>query len=502
MTEKRTLSNKLIRKLSFTFFLLIVLVGTTYILITAYFSNKYFEETTQKLNAEIANHLINEKFQDQSPFLEDGAINKPLFGDIMHDMMAVNRGIEVYLISLDGFVLYSVVLDHNPNEPMKKIDLAPVKKFIETGGEQYIVGDDPRNPGEKKIFSAAHFNENGREGYIYIILAGKEFETVTTSLFTSYFMRLGTGATVTTLIFVLLIGLLAIWYLTQSLRDVIFTVKRFQEGDLKARVDKAEDTDLSILSQSFNNMADTIVSNIDAIKSVDRLRRELIANVSHDLRTPLAVMQGYIETLQIKNDTLSEEEKLQYLDILQNSSEKLSRLINQLFEYSKLEAKQVEPQKEPFPISELAMEVYHKYQVLAEKKNIKVNVEVADNLPLVFADISLVERAIQNLMDNALKFTPEGGYVNLIMNASQSNVEIRVKDSGPGIPEGEQSYIFERYRKASNSEKSSGGVGLGLAIVKKIMEIHNSTIEVISKPNQGTTFQFWLPVYDGKLATA
>ena len=88
-----------------TFLLLILLVGTTYIVITIYFATKYFEETTQKLNAEIANHLINEKFQDQSPFLEDGSVNKPLFGDIMHDMMAVNRGIEVYLISNDGFVL-------------------------------------------------------------------------------------------------------------------------------------------------------------------------------------------------------------------------------------------------------------------------------------------------------------------------------------------------------------------------------------------------------------
>ena len=254
------------------------------------------------------------------------------------------------------------------------------------------------------------------------------------------------------------------------------------------------------MGESFNSMADTIVDNIDTIKSVDRLRRELIANVSHDLRTPLAVIQGYIETLQIKHDNLTDEEKLQYLDILQSSSEKLSHLINQLFEYSKLEAKQVEPVKEPFLISDLAMDVYNKYQLLAEKKGITINLEVGDNLPLVFADISLVERAIQNLMDNALKFTPEKGTINLEMKASADNVEILVKDSGPGIPENEQSYIFERYTKASTSGATSGGVGLGLAIVKKIMEIHNSTIKVISKPDQGTTFQFWLPVYDSNLA--
>lgn len=502
MSEKRTLSNKLIRKLSFTFLLLILLVGTTYILITTYFTNKYFEETTQKLNGEIANHLIEEKFQDQSPFLEDGSVNKPLFGDIMHDMMAVNHGIEVYLLDNDGYLLYSVVLEHNPNEPLQRVSMDPIQEFISSNGDKYVTGDDPRNPGMKKIFSAAHFNEDGREGYIYIILAGQEFEAVTNSLFTSYFMRLGTGATIATLVFALLIGLLAIWYLTKNLRDIIFTVNRFQEGDLAARIDRAEETDLSSLAVSFNQMAETIVDNIDKITSVDRLRRELIANVSHDLRTPLAIIQGYIETLQIKNETLSEEEKLKYLEILQKSTGRLSHLVDQLFEYSKLEAKQVEPQKEPFPISELAMDICEKYQMLAEKKNITIDLKMEENLPLVFADIKLVERAIQNLMDNALKFTPDSGTINLEMKTSSSGVKILIIDSGPGIPENEQSYIFERYKKLGTSEKSSTGAGLGLAIVKKILEIHNTTIEVISKPNKGTTFQFWLPVYHGGIATA
>ena len=224
MAAQRTLSNKLIKKLSLTFLLLILLVGTTYIIITIYLGNKYFEETTQKLNSEIASHLIHEKFQNDSPFLEDGSVNKPLFGDIMHDMMAVNHGIEVYLLDTEGYVLYSVVLNHNENEQMKRVDLGPVEYFISTEGQEYIVGDDPLNPEEKKIFSAARFNEDGHEGYIYIILAGQEFEAVTASLLASYFMRLGTGVTLTTLILALLIGLLAIWYLTKNLRDIIYTV--------------------------------------------------------------------------------------------------------------------------------------------------------------------------------------------------------------------------------------------------------------------------------------
>ena len=120
---------------------------------------------------------------------------------------------------------------------------------------------------------------------------------------------------------------------------------------------------------------------------------------------------------------------------------------------------------------------------------------MGEGLPLVFADISLVERVIQNLMDNALKFTPEGGTITLQLSHNESNVEFTVKDTGMGISEQDQTYIFERYRKAKASTKENFGAGLGLAIVKKILDIHDASIRVISKPNHGAAFQFALPVY-------
>jgi len=118
-----------------------------------------------------------------------------------------------------------------------------------------------------------------------------------------------------------------------------------------------------------------------------------------------------------------------------------------------------------------------------------------EGLPLVFADIALVERVIQNLMDNALKFTPKGGEVKLQLSHNESDVEVSVKDTGMGISEQDQVYIFERYRKAKATTKDNFGAGLGLAIVKKILDIHNATIGVISKPDKGTVFHFALPVY-------
>ena len=494
--NKQSVSIRLIGKIMVAFLLITLLMGVSYVFMTFYFTTKYFEETTQKLNAQVADHLIQEKFQNATPFLADGAVNKPLFGDIMHDMMAVNRGIEVYLLDQDGEVLYSVVLDHSqPDAPATRVDLAPIQTFIETKGEKHILGEDPRNPARKKIFSAAAFDIEGHQGYIYIILASQRFEEVTTSLIGSYYLKLGLGGALATILFAGLIGLLAIWYLTRTLRQIIDTVRRFKEGDLQARVPEPNRTDLSVLAETYNNMADTIVANIDELKSVEALRRELIANISHDLRTPLSIMQGYIETLQIKKDSLSEADRDRFLEIVHRSTEKLSHLIYQLFEYSKLEARQIEPQKEPFPISDLAHDVYEKYQHLAEAKGISIQLEIESKLPWVFADIGLVERVIQNLMDNALKFTPEGGSVTIVMASDDRAVSIAIRDTGPGIPEGELEHIFERYTKASTGQAANQGAGLGLAIVKKIIEIHESTIKVVSKPQQGTTFEFQLPAY-------
>ncbi len=500
MKKEQAVSNKLILKLVASLFLLIVLMGVTYITLTVYLSYRYFEETSQKLNSNLAQHLIEEKFQHESPFLENGEVNKPLFGDIMHDMMAVNRGIEVYLLDTSGKILFSVVLQHDgPDNSATYVNLEPVTKFIEHKGDEFVLGDDPLNPERLKVFSAAKFNIKNHEGYIYIVLESQVLENVTTSLFSSYFMKLGLEASIITMLFVMSLGFLIIWVLTKNLRSIIKTVKRFREGDYSIRMENSKNSDLSVLETTFNDMADTIVENMEEIKSVDNLRRELIANVSHDLRTPLSIMKGYVETLQIKKEALTEAEKSDYLDIIQNGSDKLSKLVDQLFEYSKLEAKQVKPVKEPFSIIDLVLDLIASNKIIAEKNKIELVLNASKKLPLVFADISLVERAIQNLLDNALKFTPENGIITLKLTPQKSTVEITVSDTGSGIKESETLYVFERYRQ-TEQHNSQEGVGLGLAIVKKIMELHDTTIQVTSKPNQGSSFQFYLQCYQANLS--
>jgi len=494
MNKDKTLTPKLIKKLLIVFVLLIVLMGASYIFITGYFANRYNQETTQRLNANVAQHVIDEKFQEESPFLEDGSVNKPLFGDLMHDMMAVNHGIEVYLLDKTGQVMYSVVLDHQENAPIKSVNLAPIQSFIASKGEKFVLGDDPRNPQNEKVFSVAPFKIDKHEGFIYVVLTGKEFDRISDNLFEQYFVKLGIGATLLTMLFVALIGLLSIWFLTKNLRLMTRTVRRFQEGDLEARIENPKSSDIEVFANSFNDMADTIVDNMDKMKSVDLLRRELIANVSHDLRTPLAVLKGYIETLQIKKDTLSERETEEYLQITHDNVDKLSNLINQLFEYSKLEAEQITPIKEPFSITELSHDLIAKFRVLAEQKQIDLQLSNPEENCMVFADVSLVERALQNLIENAIKYTEPKGEVTLSLNHINDQIEINITDTGSGIPLSEQPFIFDRYKQVNKSTKKQG-YGLGLAIVKKIMDLHDTTITVLSKPKEGSSFIFNLPAY-------
>jgi len=469
---------------------LLLVVGLMYVLITANLAEKYFQERNQVLNASIAEHIITEV----KPFI-DGELTEDATDEIMHHMMAINPSIEVYILDPSGNILNYVA----PYKRVKleKVDLAPVTRFIESKGEDYITGDDPRNPGQTKVFSAAAIQSGESiQGYVYVVLASEEFESAAAMVRESYIFKLGGRAMLITLAVALILGALIIWIITGRLDKLVKTVNKFQQGEMSARIETRGDGAIRDLAVAFNDMADSIVGNIENLKSMEALRRELVGNVSHDLRTPLAVIHGYVETLMIKKKDLSEEDQEKYLDIILASTEKLRNLVNELFELSKLEAAQVSPNKEPFFIEELIHDICRKFEILAHEKRIQLRTETTSRQSLVYADVGMIERVLQNLIDNALKFTPEGGTIRIEVNEENDNVEIKVSDTGKGIPEDQIPYIFDRYHigdKRISLDKDS--TGLGLAIVKKILEIHNSTIRLNSRINRGTSFAFNLPTH-------
>ncbi|TRX58643.1 sensor histidine kinase [Fulvivirga sp. M361] len=470
---------------------LLFVVGFAYVFITVNLAEKYAQERNQRLNADIAKNIIAEV----KPYVE-GQLDTTATDDIMHHMMAINPSLEVYILDAAGKILNYVA----PYKKVKleSVDLVPVEDFIRTDGEKYIEGDDPRNPGQYKVFSAAPIKENNVTiAYIYVVLASEEYVSASEYVLNSYVLKLGGRAILITFLSALLLGILALWLITKNLNKIITIVKKFQSGEMSARIPVKEGGGINDLAITFNDMADTIVGNIENLKSMENLRRELVGNVSHDLRTPLSVIHGYIETLMIKQNQLTDPERDKYLKIILESTHKLKKLVEELFELSKLEAQQVTAQKEPFFIQELIHDLCQKFELLASEKNIVLKTAHNPNKSLVFADVSLIERVLQNLIDNALKFTPENGEISVLVDSSDQYVEIQVSDTGPGIPKEQIPYIFDRYhigdKRVSLDNKNTG---LGLAIVKKILEIHNVTINLSSKLDKGTTFSFQLPQYE------
>lgn len=488
MSKKRIFSSLFWRLSAIFLLVLLVFAGIT-LKVAVDAARNYSLEANQKLNFGLAEGTV----QEIKPFLE-GNVKEEAIGTLMHSMMAINPSVEVYVLDPEGTILKHVAFEGVVK--LKSVSLEPVRAFLEGPQEGLMVGDDPRNPGEQRIFSAAPVNNDQGElqGYVYIILASQEYAGVTDMLFGSYFLKLSSRTMIIALVLTLLVGLLAIFFITKNLNRVVSGFRRFEGGDLGSRIEMKGGGELQQVASTFNEMAATIEKNIEELKGVDKLRKELIGNVSHDLRTPISSIQGYAETLLMKGSDLSAEEQSKYLNIIVSGTQRLKLLVNDLFELSKLEAQQVKLDLEPLSLGELVHDVVNKQKLQATEKGIAIHTILAKDLPIVEVDVQKIDRVLQNLVDNAIKFCQKGDTIKIELDASDpGSVEVRIIDSGAGISEKDLPHIFDRYFKSGVSAKH-GGTGLGLAIVKRIVELHGSTIKVQSRVNEGTSFTFELPV--------
>ncbi len=485
--QRPKIFNRLYLQVSAIFLLVLFLFGALVLYISVESSRNYSIEVNQRLNRNLAQNTISMI----RPFISDGMISEEGIGDIMHSMMVINPIVEVYLLNPEGEILQYVAPDKVVK--LKRVNLAPVKKFVNDPEHTIIYGDDPREPGEFKTFSAAPVYDGDKlTGYIYIVLASQEFVSASQTVLGSYILGLSIRSVIIIMIISALVGLLAIWFITKKLNPIIEGINEFRAGNLAKRIVVKNESELDRIGNVFNDMANTIEKNIQELKGVDNLRRELISNVSHDLRTPVASIQGYAETLLLKKDSLQRADQDKFLEIIYQNCGRLKKMVEDLFELSKLQAQQVKPNPEPFSLAELVYDITNKYRLISQKTGISVNTLISKDLPLVEADISMIERVLQNLIDNAFKFCREGDTINIEIDSKDpSKVEVRVIDSGRGIKEEDLEHVFQRYFKAN---KDPQGSGLGLAIVKKIIELHHSTIKVFSQLEKGTTFIFDLPV--------
>jgi signal transduction histidine kinase len=285
--------------------------------------------------------------------------------------------------------------------------------------------------------------------------------------------------------------------LTRPLRRLAAQVQGIRtDGQMPAQGPRNE---VALLEGAVAALRQRVDQQFRQLQEADQLRRDLVSGISHDLRTPLAILRGNLETLLIKSEVFDASRRAQCVGTALQQSERLRQRIVELFELSRLEAGQVEPRLEPFCLAELLQDVVQGYQSLARARGVQVALaEPSHRHAPVLADIALIERVLQNLVDNALRFTAPGGCITLAVLAEGGQFRVSVADTGRGIAAEHLPHIFERYWRSGDEDELRQGAssGLGLAIVKRILDIHGSVVAVSSELARGTRFEFELPVLD------
>jgi signal transduction histidine kinase len=479
-------------KLSLVTLVIVLLLGAAFYWIDRTSVRLYHEELSQRLNASLAMYVVN-----AGPLLQDGEVNHEALATLAQRAMVINPTAEIYLLAPGGKILGHAFDD----VAVDSVDIAPVTDLLSGTQPLPIKGIDPRNPGARKIFSAFPVTDtNGSAaGFLYVVLGGSQYEAVAAEVAGSDRQRMIGAGIVLIVLAAFVAGTLLFSLLTRRLRRLTSEVSAFTDGQFETDGPPAANSEsrdeIDQLRDACHYMAETIRNQLLTLQDNDRLRRELVTNISHDLRTPLTTMQGYIETLIIKDESLDAGTRRKYLKIAGKHAAHLGRLIQDLFELAMLDASRVTPEFEQFSLTELIQDVAHEFELQAREANVSLVVEPPTQTVSVFADISLIQRVLENLVGNALKYTPDSGRVTISVQPSQAAVDVSVADTGPGIPADILPHIFDRFYMGAPADAGGNrSMGLGLAITKRILELHGREIRVVSEEQRGTRFQFDLPL--------
>ena len=483
-------------KLSAAMLAIVFVLGAAFYEIDRYSVRMYHEELSQRLNSSLAMYVANAE-----PLMSGGGVNDEVLSDLSSRAMIINPTAEIYLLAPDGTILGHAL---PPDEiSVERVDVDPIRDLLSESRPLPIKGVDPRNPGTRKIFSAFPVvnpdDSSSAAGYLYVVLGGSQYEAVAAQVSGSDKQRMVATGIVLLMLAAFVAGTLLFSFLTRRLRRLTADVTEFTEPHLEMNnpIDSVGQPgdEIDQLRNTCHYMANTILQQMARLQESDRLRRELFTNISHDLRTPLASMQGYIETLIIKDETLDGVTRRQYLHTACKHAAHLGRLIQDLFELAMFDSGNATPVFEEFSLTELIHDVAQEFRLQADEAQVSLQVDPPDEAVNVYADISLIQRVLENLVGNALKYTPEGGNVSISVQPYSAAVGVSVVDTGPGISAQALPHIFDRfYREDREVDDDNGSTGLGLAIAKRILELHGSEIRVTSEELRGTRFDFDLPL--------
>lgn len=480
------------RRMVILVFSVITVLGILFIVITYLATTNYHQASTQLLNKDVAAHIA----EFTSPFDKDG-INKQKADSVFHDAMVLSPSAEVYFLDTAG----KVIAFHAPQAEIRlwTIPLANINKYIATQGQEYMKAPDPKDPSHPKIFSAAEvYGKTKKLGYTYVILDSKSSENIMGTLLDSHISSLAIKVFIAIIVLSLIISIFYLMRIRKSFNRLIDVLQRFEGGDYTARFQVDEKDDLAPVTHAFNNMADLLAQNINNLTKSEWERKDFIAIISHDLRTPLAIARGYAETILITENEKKtrEEQRREYMQLILQKIHQVETMVKQLFELSKIEAAEFKPRKEPFVLAEIVQEIINTFQLRAAEKNISLRCTQCQYHVWVAADVGMMERVVQNLVDNAIKNTPEGGTIQVSIVLDNQNLIFSVANTGSPLPEDLLQWINSFKENRGLLGKRPAKLGLGLLIVQKILLLHDSSLEAYIQEGSRNIFNFLMPVCD------
>ena len=283
--------------------------------------------------------------------------------------------------------------------------------------------------------------------------------------------------------------------LTRPLESLTLAAEQMKQGKYTQRVDEPKTQDeLGRLASTFNDMANTIEADVSELRQQEQARRDLTANIAHDLATPLTAIQGFSEALA--DDVIKDaEERQEIAQRIGREVQRLRRMVKDLQQMSSLESGHAPLDLAPLDMHDLAEETLNVIRPECEQMNITLLNEIASGMPLVLADSDRVTQVLLNLLDNARRHTPKNGNISIRAYSKENMLYTQVHDTGIGIDPNDLPHIFERFYRADRSRATTtGGSGLGLSIVKAIITAHGGKIWAESSPGQGATITFTLPL--------
>lgn len=447
-------------------------------------------ESEQHLHLSLAANLARD-----NPLLQKGVYDPKALENLFHTLMVLGPAFEFYFVDPKGNLLTHSI--DNSLIKRNKINLIPLIELTRNQAPLPIYGDDPRHASRKKVFSAAPvFNGTQLQGYLYVIVAGERYESAYNKQQGNSQAELSVVFAIVALLFLFVVMLGLFWYFTSPLCRLMsdmraLKLEKFDKSRVLLHTWKSNSqNEVHQLGHVFHEMVEQINDQLVQLKQIDIHRRELLADISHDLRTPLASLQGYVEMIAIKGESIKEEDRDKYVKTALKNASQLKMLIDQIFELAHLEGGQVSINLETFNLTELLYDVVAKFQLKAESLNIKIAIIPEYSNIHVYSDIGKLERILSNLIDNALRHTPEGGIIQLkVSDVNNNECYLIVKDNGTGIKAEEIAYIFDaRYRASNAIQSESRHAGLGLAITQKLLALLKCEIRVQSQLGEGTSF--------------